>query len=174
MTYGEVRLAVPVLSVFQDPFTAGIFPFLWTFVPGSRAVLISNLLSSWRHSILLFRFCQGYYKMFFYFVATAIKNRYNEVKIRNERISQARIHQCFEKTKTHFTACEQLNPGFPACFGNTEKFYFTLSRCPDHSGENLPGDEAAAAVKFQKKAKKERKINKMSRKYVQYKCDVQI
>ena len=87
---------------------------------------------------------------------------------------QARIHQCFEKTKTHSTACEQLNPGFPLFFGNTEKFYFTLNRCPDHTRGNLPGDEAVAAVKFQKKAKNERKINKMSRKYVQYKYDVQI
>ena len=61
---------------------------------------------------------------------------------------QARIYQCFEKTKTHSAACELLKPGFPARFGNTEKFCFTLSRCPDHSGENLPGDEAAAAGKF--------------------------
>ena len=174
MTYGEVRLAYPVLFVFPDPFRAGIFSLLWPFVPASRAILISNSISSWRHSILLFRFCQGYYKIFFYFIAATIKNRFTEAKNKGWRMSQARIHQCFEKTKTHSTVCEQLNPGFPACFGNTEKFYFTLSRCPDHSGENLPGDEAAAAGRFQKKAKNERKINKMSRKYVQYTCDVHV
>jgi hypothetical protein len=89
-------------------------------------------------------------------------------------MSQARIHRCFEKTKTHSTAREQLKPGFPAYFGNTEKFYISLNRCPGHSGENLPGDDAAAADRFQKKQKNKEKINKMSRKYVQYKCDVQI
>ncbi len=148
MTYGEVRLAFPVLFVFQDPFRAGIFALLWTFVPGSRAILIYNLLSSWRHSILLFRFCQGYYKIFFHFINTAIKNRFNEAKNKNERMSQARIYQCFEKIKTHPLVCEQLKPVFPAHLDIIKKFCFTLNRCPAHSEKNRSSDKAAAAGKF--------------------------